>query len=53
MSLTQHALGALRRHPAFRIAGAYALVAGLWILVSDQLLGLLVSDPRTFTRLAC
>jgi PAS domain S-box-containing protein len=52
MSLTQHALGALRRHPAFRIAGAYALAAGLWILVSDQLLGLLVSDPRTFTRLA-
>jgi PAS domain S-box-containing protein len=30
----------------------YAVVAGLWILASDWVLGLFVSDPRTMTELA-
>jgi PAS domain S-box-containing protein len=42
----------IRDHPPLRIAVIYALVAGLWILASDAVLGLLVRDPATLTRLA-
>ena len=34
-----------------KIAAIYAVMGGLWILFSDQLLAALVSDPVTFTRL--
>ena len=34
-----------------RITAIYAIIGGLWILFSDQLLAALVSDPATFTRL--
>ncbi len=34
-----------------KIAAIYAVIGGLWILFSDQLLAALVSDPVTFTRL--
>lgn len=33
-----------------RIAATYAVVAGLWILFSDRLLGLLVGDPEMLVR---
>jgi len=35
-----------------KIAGIYALIAGLWILFSDKLLASLVTDPRRFTQLS-
>lgn len=35
-----------------RIALIYVAVAGLWILLSDELLSYLVADPETFTRLS-
>nr|WP_320133544.1 response regulator [uncultured Holophaga sp.] len=38
--------------PALRIAIIYAIVAGLWIFTSDSLMGLLVPDPGTLTRIA-
>jgi len=38
-------------HIPLKIAAAYAFVGGLWILFSDRLLALLVSDPETLTRL--
>ena len=34
-----------------KITAIYAVIGGLWILFSDQLLAALVSDPATFTRL--
>ncbi|GAB4548498.1 MAG: hypothetical protein Kow0063_43450 [Anaerolineae bacterium] len=34
-----------------RIAGLYALVGGLWILVSDRLLTFLIQDPQVVNRL--
>jgi len=34
-----------------KITMIYAIIGGLWILFSDQLLAALVSDPVTFTRL--
>jgi len=34
-----------------KITAIYAIIGGLWILFSDQLLAALVSDPVTFTRL--
>ena len=34
-----------------KITAIYAVIGGLWILFSDQLLAALVSDPVTFTRL--
>jgi signal transduction histidine kinase len=42
----------LREDPGFRTAIIYAVVAGLWILASDSILGMLFSDPATLTRLA-
>ncbi|MGA9348659.1 MAG: GAF domain-containing sensor histidine kinase [Anaerolineae bacterium] len=36
---------------SFKIIAIYAIIGGLWILFSDQLLAALVSDPVTFTRL--
>lgn len=36
---------------AFRVALIYALFSALWILFSDQLLLLLVVDPRVMTRI--
>ncbi|WP_432821578.1 putative bifunctional diguanylate cyclase/phosphodiesterase [Trichloromonas sp.] len=36
---------------AVRIALAYLLVSGLWILLSDQILAALVDDPQTLTLL--
>ncbi|HID61832.1 MAG TPA: GAF domain-containing protein [Anaerolineae bacterium] len=38
-------------HTPLKIAAAYALIGGLWILFSDRLLALLVSDPETLARL--
>lgn len=38
-------------HPAIRIAALYTLVAGLWIVFSDRLLALVVTDPNTLTSL--
>jgi len=35
---------------ALRITGIYLLAAGLWILLSDRLLGLLIDDPAQLTR---
>lgn len=35
-----------------KIALSYGAVAGLWILLSDELLAYLVRDPATFTRLS-
>ena len=35
----------------FKITAIYAIIGGLWILFSDQLLAVLVSDPATLTRL--
>jgi two-component system, OmpR family, phosphate regulon sensor histidine kinase PhoR len=40
------------RLTAFRIALIYAILGALWILLSDTLLGLLVRDPETLTRLS-
>lgn len=34
--------------PALRISALYALFAGLWIVFSDQALGLLVPDPTAY-----
>ena len=34
-----------------KITAIYAVIGGLWILFSDQLLAALVSDPATFSRL--
>lgn len=34
-----------------KITAIYAIIGGLWILFSDQLLAALVSDPVTFMRL--
>jgi len=42
----------LKGDAGLRIAAIYALVAGLWIIASDSLLGFLFSDPATLTRLA-
>jgi signal transduction histidine kinase len=36
---------------SLKITAIYAVMGGLWILFSDQLLATLVSDPGTFTRL--
>ncbi|MCS7060297.1 MAG: PAS domain-containing sensor histidine kinase [Anaerolineae bacterium] len=38
-------------HPALRLAVLYTLVAGLWIVFSDYLLGLFVSDLDVLTSL--
>jgi putative nucleotidyltransferase with HDIG domain len=35
----------------FRVAAFYLLFGGLWILVSDRLLAMLVSDPDLLTRI--
>lgn len=40
------------RQAALRIVCVYAFFAAVWIVVSDNLLGWLVSDPATITRLA-
>ena len=40
-----------RLHPAFRLAVLYALVAGVWIVLSDRVLAVLTSDPVVLTRL--
>ncbi len=39
------------RHPAFRLALLYALLAGAWIILSDRMLAALTSDPLLLTRL--
>ncbi len=36
---------------AIRIVASYALLGGAWIIFSDRLLGLLVDDPASLTRL--
>ena len=36
----------------YKITSIYVLVGGLWILLSDQLLGFLVRDPALLTRIA-
>jgi len=36
---------------ALRIVASYVLVGGVWIIFSDQMLGLLVDDPASLTRL--
>ncbi len=35
-----------------KIALVYAVVAGLWVLLSDEALNLLIKDPATITRLS-
>lgn len=35
-----------------KVVGAYAAFAGLWILLSDQLLGMLVTDRHQLTRIS-
>lgn len=37
---------------AFKIAGLYLLIGGLWILFSDQLIAAITTDPATLTRLS-
>jgi two-component system, OmpR family, phosphate regulon sensor histidine kinase PhoR len=39
------------RPTAFEIAGIYAVLGALWILLSDSLLEMLVTDPAMLTRL--
>ncbi|MDO8915143.1 MAG: ATP-binding protein [Coriobacteriia bacterium] len=40
----------MRRLPqSIRVAGTYLFVAALWILFSDQLVGLLITDPQLVT----
>ena len=38
--------------PAARISLLYLIIAGLWVVLSDQLLGTLVQDAATLTRLS-
>lgn len=38
--------------PAARISLLYLIIAGLWVFLSDQLLGMLVQDAVTLTRLS-
>ncbi|GAP14561.1 protein containg HD-GYP domain [Longilinea arvoryzae] len=40
------------RNPAIRISLLYLLISILWILFSDQLVGMLVSDPQQIIRLS-
>lgn len=40
------------RRPALRIVGIYAFFAAVWILVSDNILGWLVTDHDTMTKVA-
>lgn len=40
------------RNGALRIAAIYAVVAGLWVLFSDELLGAFVPEPRLFARIS-
>ena len=40
------------RHAVLRIVIIYALLGGLWIYLSDSLLGMMVSDPRVMTTIA-
>lgn len=35
---------------ALRVAGVYALFAGLWILLSDRVMGLMFRDPETLVQ---
>ncbi len=35
---------------ALRVAAVYAVFAGLWILLSDRAMGLLIRDPETLVR---
>jgi len=37
---------------AIRVASVYALIAGFWILLSDNLAEMLTSDPNELTRIA-
>ena len=38
-------------HPAVRVAALYTIIAGLWIVFSDRLLALVVTDSYTLTGL--
>jgi signal transduction histidine kinase len=42
----------LKKHPAIKIAGAYALAGGLWILFSDFLIAQLFSDIPTIIKIS-
>ena len=50
MTETRNATRSATRHSAFGIVLAYAVFAGLWILLSDRALGLLISDPAAFVQ---
>jgi len=52
MDFLKRIVTGFRDDAALRTSAIYALVAGLWILASDNLLGFLFSDPVTLTRLA-
>lgn len=45
-------LGAIHAASALAVVLAYATFSGLWILLSDRLLGLLFSDPITITLIS-
>ena len=42
----------LKNHPAIKIAGAYALAGGLWILFSDFLIARIFSDIHTIIKIS-
>jgi len=45
-------LHVIAQNTPFRVAALYALFGGLWILLSDKLLALLVQSPVTITRIS-